>query len=418
MLIDTEIKILCDTLRKCHVKATPVSLTDSVDTVIDMGLIDVFRNVNGLDFPLSRFIPKVEQHTMYRAMDEMKLCYIFFSLPTESDKNILFIGPYLPTAISSFELIELGEKMHVSPRSQRYFEEYYRSIPVLEEGDSLFVLIDTFCETVWNTQSFRIESLGEHPVFSFFTENKPPIRENDEDIMINIVALEKRYSLENQMIKAVSLGQTHKAKSLFANFTNNTGNMFEERLQDPLRNAKNYCIIMNTLLRKAAEQGGVHPMYLDKTSSYFAAKIEQLVSSSDSLSLMKEMFREFCELVRKTSTQSYSPPVQKAFLLIDSDLSGDLSLGSLANNLNISEGYLSAVFKKETGKTLSEHIRQKRIEYAKHLLTTTHLQVQMIAMHCGIMDVQYFSKIFKKQTGKTPKEYREQGHLIKPNSGD
>ena len=37
----------------------------------------------------------------------------------------------------------------------------------------------------------------------------------------------------------------------------------------------------------------------------------------------------------------------------------------------------------------------------------TRLQVQTIALHCGIMDVQYFPKLFKKQTGKTPREYRE-----------
>jgi YesN/AraC family two-component response regulator len=56
--------------------------------------------------------------------------------------------------------------------------------------------------------------------------------------------------------------------------------------------------------------------------------------------------------------------------------------------------------------TVSEYIREKRINYAEHLLLTTHLQIQTVALHCGIMDVQYFSKIFKKQTGKTPKEFR------------
>jgi YesN/AraC family two-component response regulator len=93
--------------------------------------------------------------------------------------------------------------------------------------------------------------------------------------------------------------------------------------------------------------------------------------------------------------------------MIDLDLSADLSLSTLAKQQNISSAYLSALFKRETGKTLSEYIRDKRIEYAAYLLSTTHLQVQTVALHCGIMDVQYFSKIFKKQMGKTPKEYRE-----------
>ena len=62
--------------------------------------------------------------------------------------------------------------------------------------------------------------------------------------------------------------------------------------------------------------------------------------------------------------------------------------------------------KKETEKNVSEYIKEKRIEHAMYLLSTTHLQIQTVALHCGIMDVQYFSKIFKKKTGKTPREYR------------
>jgi YesN/AraC family two-component response regulator len=105
--------------------------------------------------------------------------------------------------------------------------------------------------------------------------------------------------------------------------------------------------------------------------------------------------------------KSLSRVVQKTVVLIDSDLSADLTLSSLAKSQGVSAGYLSTVFKKETGKTVSEYIREKRVKHAAHLLSTTHLQVQTVALHCGIVDVQYFSKIFKKQTGKTPREYRE-----------
>ena len=47
------------------------------------------------------------------------------------------------------------------------------------------------------------------------------------------------------------------------------------------------------------------------------------------------------------------------------------------------------------------------LERAKELLQTTRLQIQTVALHCGIVDVHYFSKIFKKVTGQTPKEYRD-----------
>ena len=164
---------------------------------------------------------------------------------------------------------------------------------------------------------------------------------------------------------------------------------------------------MNTLLRKAAESGGVHPIYIDKVSSDFAAKIERMTYLNESSALMLDMFRTYCRLVHKHSIGKYSQLVQKTVIEIDSDLSADLSLAALAKKQSVSAGYLSAIFKSETGVTLSAYVTEKRVGHAKYLLETTELQIQSVALHCGIMDVHYFTKVFKKQTGKTPKEYRE-----------
>ena len=99
--------------------------------------------------------------------------------------------------------------------------------------------------------------------------------------------------------------------------------------------------------------------------------------------------------------------MQKTLMMIDADLSADLSLSKLAAAQNISAGYLSAIFKKETEQTVTDYINSERMQLAAHLLQTTALQVQTIAAHCGILDVQYFSKVFKKYMKKTPKAYRE-----------
>jgi YesN/AraC family two-component response regulator len=219
--------------------------------------------------------------------------------------------------------------------------------------------------------------------------------------------MERRYHYENELMDAVTHGQSRKLATLFSAVAEDSDGYFQKRVPDPLRNAKNYCIIMNTLLRKAAERGGVHPIHLDSLSSSYALKIEQLQNAKNTRELMSEMFSSYCRLVRKHSMKSYSPIVQKVILLIDSDLSANLSLSSLAATQNVSPGYLSTIFKRETGKTITEYISDERIKLASRLLTTTHLQVQTIALHCGIIDVQYFSKTFKKKTGKTPKEYRE-----------
>jgi YesN/AraC family two-component response regulator len=170
---------------------------------------------------------------------------------------------------------------------------------------------------------------------------------------------------------------------------------------------KNYCVITNTLLRKAAQKGGVHPIYINETSSAFAHKIEKMLCADECRGIICDMFRAYCRLVRKHSMQGFSLAVQKAVIVIDSDISANLSLSTLSEMQGISPGYLSAIFKRDTGKTVSEYIRERRMNHAMHLLATTQLQIQTVALYCGIMDLQYFSKIFKKYTGMTPKDYRE-----------
>ena len=406
MFYKNELDFLCDTLRKRHIRASYVSPIEPISSVFDPILHDIIMSHTfDPEESVQQYVGTLEPHTMYKTTDDFKLCYIYLLLPSMPEQtSIFFMGPYLAAPISSRELLELGERIGISPKSQRYFEEYYSSIPIIYENDAMITMVDTFCERIWGSASFAIVDVNKQ-----YRQPESPITEathgeSFDDILVNMRAMEKRYEFENEMIRAVSLGQMHK-ESLFSGvFSEYT---FEKRVSDPVRNSKNYGIIMNTLLRKAAEQGGVHPLYLDRVSSEFAVKIEQLSSLSESTTLMKDMFRSYCRLVRKHSMQKFSPAVQKTILIIDSDLSADLSLSSLAESQGISAGYLSTVFKKETGKTVSEYIRDKRIKHATHLLGTTHLQIQTVALHCGIMDVQYFSKIFKRQTGKTPKEYRE-----------
>ena len=182
----------------------------------------------------------------------------------------------------------------------------------------------------------------------------------------------------------------------------------EQRLADPVRNAKNYAIILNTLLRKATEEGGVHPIHIDKISSTFAKKIELQTSEKGISQLFKEMVRKYALTVKNHSLKGYSKIVRRVMIQVDTDLASDLSLSAQASSLNVNPNYLSTVFKKETGHTLTEYVTGKRIEHAVFLLNSTNMQIQTIAQYCGIPDICYFTKTFKKYIGKSPTEYRNE----------
>ena len=256
---------------------------------------------------------------------------------------------------------------------------------------------------MWGGNYKSVDVVGD-----FSGENAPiskTIGHELDEIILETKAMERRYAFENEIMDAVAMGSENKLNKLFSAFNEA---LFEKRLADPIRNSKNYGIIMNTLLRKAAERGGVHPMYLDKLSSEFAKRIELISTVEQIGALMTEMFKRYCQLVSNHSSAAYSPIVKSAVTVIDSDPSAEIGLGILAKHLNVSNVYLSTIFRRETGKTVTEYINDKRISYAKHLLYTTSLQIQTIAVNCGMADVHYFSKLFKQKTGKTPSAFREE----------
>ncbi|HHV10982.1 MAG TPA: response regulator [Clostridiales bacterium] len=108
------------------------------------------------------------------------------------------------------------------------------------------------------------------------------------------------------------------------------------------------------------------------------------------------------------SIPAYSAHVNKAIAFIESNFANStLSTESIADNLGISCGRLSVLFKKETGKTLVEYITDYRIQHATWLLLNSNKKIYEIASAVGYNSSQYFSQIFLHKTGKKPLDYRQ-----------
>lgn len=185
------------------------------------------------------------------------------------------------------------------------------------------------------------------------------------------------------------------------------GNLrFVPRTEDALRNRKNLILTLNTLLRRKAYETGVHPFYIDAVSGNFARMIESIQSVEEINDLISYMVQSYCQLVEQRSMSSYSDPIRQILVTIDASLTGDLSLKRFANELFLNTSYLSTLFKKEVGMTLTDYVNANRIEYAKKLLRSTLLPVQDVAAACGHPDVHYFTRLFRRITGMTPREWR------------
>ena len=395
MLCENELQLLVDCFRKSRLSCSVIKKGE-LSSLLSRSGFEEYTGISGGMVKQYDVDPK--EKTLYRAVDPFGLSHTYLVLDKE---RVLLIGPFLTRAIDERSMLLIAQEVGISPAQHKNLREFYQSLPIVCDNTPLFCMLTTFCERLWDSPAFAIVD-EKHAASS-----KPTVLKSSDtvtDAMVNMRAMEKRYEFENELIQAVKNGQIHKETTLLSAFS---AHNFEKRAQDPLRNMKNYYIIINTLMRKAAEQGGVHPMYIDRISSEFAHSIEQMGTTADAQRLVGEMFRGYCELVRKHALKSYSPIIRQAIIYIDSDLARELSPGTVAKALNVSLGYLSTIVKKEFGSTLSDYIRTQRMKEAMRLLSDSDLQIQSIAQHCGILDVQHFSKCFKRHTGMSPTAYRE-----------
>jgi AraC-like DNA-binding protein len=88
------------------------------------------------------------------------------------------------------------------------------------------------------------------------------------------------------------------------------------------------------------------------------------------------------------------------------NLAGRISLPDVAAAAHLSPNYLAHLIKKETGKTFTELVTERRMEKARELLTHTTLRIAAVAEAVGFEDEAYFARRFKQVVRVAPRDYR------------
>lgn len=341
------------------------------------------------------------QNTIYFIVDYYECNYSFFRLPDKS--AFLFVGPFLWREFERSQILSLMNRLDIPTELFPQLQEYYHALPLIADKASMTALLRHVYQTLdadadVSVQTLHLKDLETRE--SFLEKHQFVV---PEDPVLSMHLLEERYHIEDELLDAISHGNSARALS----FMEALGNLrFVPRTEDALRNRKNLILTLNTLLRRKAYETGVHPFYIDAVSGNFARMIESIQSVEEINDLISYMVQSYCQLVEQRSMSSYSDPIRQILVTVDASLTGDLSLKRFANELFLNTSYLSTLFKKEVGMTLTDYVNANRIEYAKKLLRSTLLPVQDVAAACGIPDVHYFTRLFRRITGMTPREWR------------
>ncbi len=187
---------------------------------------------------------------------------------------------------------------------------------------------------------------------------------------------------------------------------------------------------IDQLLRSAGEEGisiSMYCRYLTMTV-YFAAAAyldsigchadsfwppelrpkDNISTPDEARNYIRQIMLHAIRLRDRESRKQQRDLLNKAIGFIDEHYPEEtISLDKVAQKVNISPNYFSAMFSQEIGQTFVEYLTGKRISEAKRMLRQTDMRSSEIAFAVGFRDSHYFSLVFKKVSGCTPSEYRK-----------
>ena len=165
---------------------------------------------------------------------------------------------------------------------------------------------------------------------------------------------------------------------------------------------RNFIQVIYTVLQKKSMQAN---------KIFLPAELDKGIAATRALAEFKEWVYSIVEKLSDNISQKPFTIVEKTKDYILKNIGDKLTREDISNFVHINQDYLSRLFKKETGMSISSYIIQEKIKVAKEMLINTETPVSKIGSDLGYSNFSHFSKTFKKVTGEKPLEYRNKKNI-------
>lgn len=181
---------------------------------------------------------------------------------------------------------------------------------------------------------------------------------------------------------------------------------------DPLMNLRYHFVVTAAMVTRFCAEGGMAMEEAFNLSDAYIQKMDRCTNLAEIVMLHDQMSLDFTGRMRSLKKHAASSKqVAEAIDYIYVHIMDRITINDLAGAICISPTYLSRIFKQETGVSVSEYIRQRKIDLAKNLLRFSSYDLVDIANMLSYSSQSHFIQQFHSQVGMTPKTYRDRNYL-------
>ncbi|MDD6035587.1 MAG: AraC family transcriptional regulator [Lachnospiraceae bacterium] len=214
------------------------------------------------------------------------------------------------------------------------------------------------------------------------------------------------YDKEVEFYQSIKMGNVEEALQLMRPFdSDGLGILSENRL----RNLKYHLIITIAFITRYCIEGGMEMEEAYNRSDIAIRRLDHFQTEEEVTSFHRELVEAYAKRMRSIRKKTmYSKSIIVCLEYIYSHLHTKITLADLAKETKLSATYLSKLFHKEVGISVSQYIIQKRIEAAEKMLRYTGFTSAEIASSLCFCSESHFISMFKRYVKVTPREFREQ----------
>lgn len=183
--------------------------------------------------------------------------------------------------------------------------------------------------------------------------------------------------------------------------------------KDPVTNLKYHFVITTAMITRLCREKGMELEQAFRLSDFYIQKLDDINSEEEVRRLHDEMVLDYTEKMRKYFRRdTNSKHINSCKEYIYSHIKERITIEDLADVLGVSSSYLSRLFKKEVGISVSAYIRNQKIDMAKNLLRFSDYSMIDIANRLAFSSQSHFIQQFREVEGMTPKKYRDEYYMI------
>lgn len=183
--------------------------------------------------------------------------------------------------------------------------------------------------------------------------------------------------------------------------------------RNPVTNFKYHFVITTAMITRLCRQSGMELEQAFRLSDFYIQKLDDIHTVEGVKSLHDEMVIDYAEKMRRHfRNDTNSKHINACKEYIYSHIKERITIEDLADEFGVSASYLSRLFKKETGISVSAYIRQQKIEIAKNLLQFSDYSIIDIANRLSFSSQSHFIQQFRESVGMTPKKYRDLHYMV------